>query len=124
MYFSFIAIVALCVIGISGIYLGYIHLQSMNSVITTLYGQILIIKLGLAFPLIFIGRYNQLKIYKHTLSISSILKDLKNMDKTEYDILIQQHTKKRTVLYNTINKSLKIESLLGVSVLVVAAFFQ
>ncbi len=118
MYFSFIAIVALCVIGISGIYLGYIHLQSMNSVFTTLYGQILIIKLGLALPLIFIGRYSQLKIYKHTLSISSILKDLKNMDKTEYDILIQQHAKKRTVLYNTINRSLKIESLLGVSVLI------
>lgn len=124
MYFSFIAIVALCVIGISGIYLGYIHLQSINSVFTTLYGQILIIKLGLAFPLIFIGRYNQLKIYKHTLSISNTLKDLKNVEKTEYDSLIQRHTEKRTFLYNTINKSLKIESLLGISVLIVAAFLS
>jgi copper transport protein len=124
MYFSFIAIVALCIIGISGIYLGYIHLQSINSVFGTLYGQILIIKLGLAFPLIFMGRYNQLKIYKHTLSISNILKDLKNIDKTEYDNLIQPHTEKRTFLYNTINKSLKLESLLGISVLIVAAFLS
>ncbi len=124
MYFSFIAIVALCVIGISGLYLGYIHLQNINSVFNTLYGQILIIKLGLAFPLIFIGRYNQLKIYKHTLSISNTLKDLKNIEKTEYDSLIQRHTEKRTVLYNTINKSLKIESLLGISVFIVASFLS
>jgi copper transport protein len=124
MYFSFIAIIALCIIGISGIYLGYIHLQSINAVFTTLYGQILILKLGLAFPLIFIGRYNQLKIYKHTLSISNMLKDFKNIDKTAYDNMIQRHTEKRSFLYNTINKSLKLESLLGISVLIVAAFLS
>ncbi len=124
MNFSFIVIIALCIIGISGLYLGYIHLQNIDSVFNTLYGQILVLKLALAFPLIFIGRYNQLKIYKYTLSISNILKDLKNIDKTEYDSLIQQHVEKKTILYNTLNKSLKIESILGVSVLVVASFLS
>jgi copper transport protein len=120
MNFSFIVIIALCIIGISGLYLGYIHLQNIDSVFNTLYGQILVLKLALAFPLIFIGRYNQLKIYKYTSLTSNIVKNMKSVD----DIFIQQHGEKRTILYNTLNKSLKIESLLGISVLIVAAFLS
>jgi putative copper export protein len=121
MNFSFIVIIALCIIGISGLYLGYIHLQNINSVFNTLYGQILVLKLALAFPLIFIGRYNQLKIYKYTSLTSNMVKNMKSI---EDDIFIQQHGEKRTILYNTLNKSLKIESILGISVLVVASFLS
>jgi putative copper export protein len=121
MNFSFIVIIALCVIGISGLYLSYAHLQNINSAFNTLYGQILVLKLALAFPLIFIGRYNQLKIYKYTSLTSNIVKNMKSI---EDDIFIQQHEEKRTILYNTLNKSLKIESILGVSVLVVASFLS
>lgn len=110
MYFSFIAIIALCIINWNIWDLSWLYSSSEYKCgITTLYGQMLIIKLGLAFPLILIGRYNQIKIYKRTLSISNMLKDLKNIDKTEYDNLIQRHTEKRSFLYNTINKSLKLE---------------
>jgi copper transport protein len=120
MNFSFIVIIALCIIGISGLYLGYIHLQNIDSVFNTLYGQILVLKLALAFPLIFIGRYNQLKIYKYTSLTSNIVKNMKSVD----NIFVQQHEEKRTILYNTLNKSIKIESILGGSVLVVASFLS
>jgi copper transport protein len=121
MYFSFLVIVALCIIGISGLYLGYMHLQDLNSVFNTSYGQILVLKLGLAFPLIFIGRYNQLKIYKYTLRTSNLLKDV---DKNTNVILTQQYGQERTNIFESLNKSLKVESLLGISVLIVAAFLS
>ena len=37
MNFSFVVIIALCVIGISGVFLGYLHLQDLNSVFSTSY---------------------------------------------------------------------------------------
>lgn len=124
MNFSFIVIIALCIIGISGLYLGYVHLQDLNSIFSTSYGQILILKLGLAFPLIFIGRYNQLKIFKYTLMISALLKHLHaNENNTTYSYS-QQDRKNRFVLYNALSRSLKIESVLGIAVLVVASFLS
>jgi copper transport protein len=42
-YFSFIAIVSLTIIGVTGLYLALIHLQSLNEILNTLYGNILII---------------------------------------------------------------------------------
>ena len=66
MYFSFIAVTAISIIGITGLYLAFVHLQNLSSLITSMYGQILIIKLSLAFPMIFVGRYNQIKIYNYT----------------------------------------------------------
>lgn len=121
MYFSFIVIIALCVIGISGLYLGYVHLLDLNSVFNTQYGQILVLKLALAFPLIFIGRYNQLKILTYTALTSSIIKEIKN---AEDNNILQKYREKRTDIYIALNKSLKIESLLGISVLIVATFLS
>jgi copper transport protein len=122
LYFSFIVIIALCIIGISGLYLGYVHLQDLDSVFNTSYGQILVLKLALAFPLIFIGRYNQLKIYKYASITSNLLKDT---DRNPDDYLLtQQHHEERTRLFRALNRSIKIESLLGITVLVVAALLS
>jgi copper transport protein len=87
----------------------------------TSYGQILVLKLALAFPLILIGRYNQLKIYKYTLRTSNLLKDV---DKNTEVILTHQYGQERTNIFESLNKSLKIESLLGISVLIVASFLS
>ncbi len=121
MYFSFIVIIALCIIGISGLYLGYVHLLDLDSVFNTQYGQILVLKLALAFPLIFIGRYNQLKIHAYTSLTSSIVKELRNARDNN---ILKKYQEKRTTVYIALNKSLKIESLLGISVLIVAAFLS
>jgi putative copper export protein len=121
MYFSFIVIIALCIIGITGLYLGYAHLLNLNNVFNTQYGQILVLKLALAFPLIFIGRYNQLKIHKYTSLISASIKEVKN---PKVNNILQGYQKDMANIYIALDKSLKIESLLGISVLIVAAFLS
>lgn len=121
-YFSFIVIIALCIIGISGLYLGYVHLQDLNSVFNTQYGHILVLKLALAFPLIFIGRFNQLKIFGYASLTSNFLKE--NTKNTDNKFLIQQYHQKRTSLFKRLNRSLKIESFLGITVLIVASFLS
>ena len=123
MNFSFIVIFALCVIGISGLYLSYVHLQDLNSLFSTSYGQILILKLGLAFPLIFIGRYNQLKIFKFTSQVSNLVKYIDNKNNPA-DSYFQQHRENRFTLYKALGRSLKIESILGIAVLIVASFLS
>lgn len=122
MNFSFVVIIALCIIGISGLFLGYVHLQDLNSVFSTSYGQILVLKLGLAFPLIFIGRNNQLKIYKYTSLVSILVKKIGNNDKN--DSILEQSRKNRIKMFKRLNNSLKIESLLGIAVLIVASFLS
>ncbi|MDQ2684921.1 MAG: CopD family protein [Thermoproteota archaeon] len=123
MYFSFAVIIALGIIGITGLYLGYMHLQDLDSIFNTQYGQILMLKLALAFPLIFIGRYNQLKIYEYASIISNLLNDKsKNIDENNY--LHQRYHKKRTALFRALNRSLKIESLLAIAVLIMASFLS
>ncbi len=122
MCFSFIAILSLCIIGTTGLYMSLIHLQSLNAIFTTLYGQILIIKLSLAFTLIFLGRHNQLKIQKYAALTSKVIigSSSNNNDPKAFSI----HNKKRAAFFNSTNRSIKIESLVGISVLIVASFLS
>jgi putative copper export protein len=122
MCFSFIAITSLCIIGTTGLYLSLIHLQSLNSIFTTLYGQILIIKLILAFTMIFLGRYNQLKIQRYAALTS---KDITGNSSHDKDLKVfSSHDKKRHVFFNSVNRSIKAESLIGMSVLITASFLS
>ena len=121
MYFSFIAVTAISVIGITGLYLAFVHLQNLSSLITSIYGQILIIKLSLAFPMIFIGRYNQVHIYNYAKLISTSTANIKRNAEEYQDSDIKSNSR---VFLRKINKSLKIESVLGIMVLVAASFLS
>jgi copper transport protein len=121
-YFSFIAIVSLSIIGITGLYLALVHLQSLSAIFNTFYGNILIIKLSLAFPMILIGRYNQIKIQNY-LTLSKKIKINNENNNLDSNIYVQDN-KKRENQFIAINKSIKIESLIGISVLVVASFLS
>ena len=121
MYFSFIAITAISIIGITGLYLAFVHLQNLSSLITSIYGQILIIKLSLAFLMIFVGRYNQIKIYNHTKLISTNNVDIRGNAEKYQDPTLQSSIK---VFLKKINRSLKIESVLGILVLIAASFLS
>ncbi|MGN6622725.1 MAG: copper resistance D family protein [Candidatus Nitrosocosmicus sp.] len=122
-YFSYIAIVSLCIIGITGLYLALIHLQSIDAIFYTIYGKILIIKLSLAFPMILIGRYNQNKIQSSIKSTKDILISNHN-NNNNYDLNIFNGAGKKDSFPDTINKSVKIELLLGISVLITASFLS
>ncbi len=121
MYFSYIAIVSLTVIGVSGLYLSLTHLQHLIAIFTTLYGQTLIIKLGLAFPMIFLGRFHQRKIQNHMALITNTINSNYNQQSNNTFL---SHSKKIVTISNTINKSIKVESIIGISVLITAAFLS
>jgi len=121
MYFSFIAVTTISVIGITGLYLAFLHLQNLSSLFTSVYGLILVIKLSLAFPMIFIGRYNQVKIYDYAKLISTSNANIKRNSAAYQDSELKSNS---GVFLRKINKSLKIESVLGILVLVAASFLS
>src|SRR4029078_9268792 len=70
--FSLVGTVSLGVIGISGLYMAWIHLTSLDALFSTTYGNILAIKLAAALPLILLGGYHQLKLHNAVVSISNL----------------------------------------------------
>ena len=70
--FSLVATVSLGVIGISGLYMAWIHLTTFDALFSTSYGNILIVKLAVALPLILLGGYHQLKLHNAVVSIARL----------------------------------------------------
>ena len=115
MNFSFVAIIALTVIGITGLYLGRIHLQNIWSLLFTVYGNILIIKISLTLPMIILGKYNQDRIDE--LSRTSINRvDIQVNKNHEY-----LESSRDKIIIKKIKKSVKIESLLGITIITIAS---
>ena len=70
--FSLIATLSLGVIGISGIYMAWIQLHTFNELFNSAYGNVLIIKLAIALPVVLLGTYHQIRIHNFTTVIASI----------------------------------------------------
>jgi putative copper export protein len=70
--FSLLATVSLGVIGVSGLYMAWIQLHSLNSLFTTAYGNILIVKLSAALPLVLLGAYHQLRLHRSSVLVASL----------------------------------------------------
>ena len=70
--FSILATISLGVIGVSGLYMAWIQLHSFNSLFNSSYGNILIIKLSIALPLVLLGVYHQLRLHKNAVLVASI----------------------------------------------------
>src|SRR6476661_3723484 len=69
--FSLLATISLGIIGVSGLYMAWIHLHSFNSLFDTAYGNILIIKLLTILPVVLLGGYHQLTLHNFVVSIAS-----------------------------------------------------
>ena len=70
--FSILATISLGVIGVSGLYMAWIQLHSLNSLFSSSYGNILIIKLSIALPLVLLGAYHQLRLHKNAVLVATI----------------------------------------------------
>jgi putative copper export protein/methionine-rich copper-binding protein CopC len=70
--FSLIATISLGVIGISGIYMAWIEVHSFNELFYSTYGNVLIIKLSIALPVVLLGTYHQLRIHNFISVIANI----------------------------------------------------
>ena len=138
--FSLIATVSLGVIGISGIYMAWIQLHTFGNLFSTTYGNILIIKLVAALPLILLGGYHQLKVHRNIVIIANLAKNkarsqisvsnkevTQNFNNDGADSSINKSfnnielRKNKNDIPSKFGKTIKIESLLAISVLLVAS---
>ena len=126
-YFSFIAIICLGVIGISGLYMAWLQLQSIGSIFDSLYGNILILKLCVIVPMILLGGYHQIKLHFVMVQIAQ----QGNRSQKQFEILPTfdqknskdvQNGKGHFDPFKRFSKTIKVESIIGILVLVVSAF--
>jgi copper transport protein len=114
--FSLIATASLGIIGITGLYMAWIHLQTVDSIFYTSYGNNLIIKLSAALPMVLLGTYHQVKLHKSILLIASIGRSGKDPMRHK-DII--GNTSNNSV--SKFGKTIKIESFIGIGVLFAAS---
>jgi copper transport protein len=128
-YFSMIAIICLGVIGITGLYMAWLQLQSVGSLFNSVYGNILILKLCVIVPMIILGAYHQIKLHcvmVHTASRGSELleqsKILSNSKQGKDSKISPNKSRDRYDPFIRFSKTVKIESLIGIAVLIISAF--
>jgi uncharacterized membrane protein len=141
--FSILATISLGVIGVSGLYMAWIQLHSFNSLFSSSYGNILIIKLLIALPLVLLGAYHH---HKNAVLVANIGKvgrggirdgvdKSSNHDRTS--ISQSAHNSDNEIINNNYNfakdkdkvkdipskfsKTVKIESLIAIGVLLAAS---
>jgi copper transport protein len=114
--FSLLATASLGIIGVTGVYMAWIHLQTLDSLFYTQYGINLIIKLSAALPMILLGAYHQVKVHKNIVLLASIGSKKKGSTSLSNTI---SNTANSTV--SKFGKTVKIESLIGIAVLFAAS---
>ena len=62
--FSIIATISIGIIFITGLYMSLLHLQLPTSLLNSPYGNILIVKLLLVFPMVLLGGYHHFRLHK------------------------------------------------------------
>ncbi|MFZ0647245.1 MAG: CopD family protein, partial [Nitrososphaeraceae archaeon] len=129
-YFSLIATVSLGVIGTTGLYMAWIHLHTAEAIFTSSYGNILAIKLLLILPMIILGGYHQIKLHGSLMAVASLKKSRLELNEKKINAYSMEpsNDRKRDAFpfqYNPsekFSKTVKIESLIGIGVLVAASF--
>lgn len=117
-YFSMIAIICLGVIGISGLYMAWIQLQSTESLFESLYGNILILKLCVIAPMIALGGYHQIKLHLFIVQIAQ----QGNKSREQLSVSSNVNRKARYDPFLRFSKTIKVESLIGIAVLTISSF--
>jgi hypothetical protein len=112
--FSLIATASLGAIGVTGLYMAWVQLQSLDSLFNTPYGTNLIIKLAAALPMVMLGAYHQIKLHRSIVTMATIGKQSSTSDAMSGDGGYDGASR--------FNKTIKAESLIGIGVLLAASF--
>jgi copper transport protein len=129
-YFSLIATISLGIIGITGLYMAWIHLHTAEAIFTSSYGNILAIKLLLILPMIILGGYHQIRLHSSFMKIVNLSKGGQEQQEKEVKAYSTKSTNERKGKSfplqhdpsRKFSKTIKIESLIGIGVLVAASF--
>ena len=117
-YFSMIAVICLGVIGISGLYMAWVQLQSTESLLDSLYGNILILKLCVIAPMIALGNYHQIKL--HLVMIQIAQQGSKSREQLNVSSNVNREA--RYDPFVRFSKTIKVEALIGIAVLTISSF--
>ncbi|HVX03382.1 MAG TPA: CopD family protein [Nitrososphaera sp.] len=104
--FSLLATISLGVIGVTGIYMAWVHLHALDSLFTTTYGTNLVIKLTAALPMVLLGAYHQLKLHREIVVLAA---EKKSGGSEEYAATAR------------FGRTVKVEALIGIGVLFAAS---
>jgi copper transport protein len=104
--FSLVATASLGVIGVTGIYMAWVHLHMLDSLFSTPYGTSLAIKLAAALPMVLLGAYHQLRLHRELVVIAK----RSGRRQQEYAATAR------------FGRTIKAEALVGIGVLLAASF--
>ena len=129
-YFSLIATISLGIIGVTGLYMAWIHLHTIDAIFTSSYGNILTIKLLLILPMVILGGYHQIKLHGSLMTVASLNKGVQDKQGKRINAYSMESSndRKRGTFpfqydpFGKFSKTVKIESLIGIGVLVAASF--
>ena len=110
--------------------MAWIHLHTIDAIFTSSYGNILTIKLLLILPMVILGGYHQIKLHGSLMTVASLNKGVQDKQGERinaYSMESSDGRKRGTFpfqydLFGKFSKTVKIESLIGIGVLVAASF--
>ena len=111
--FSTAASISLGVIGITGLYLAWIHINSFEDLFYSDYGKVLIIKLSIALPVLLLGAYHQFWIRR---IFNNAFQTGRNKQVENYDKIVNDK------VLSSIKLTIKFEAILAICILCAAAF--
>ena len=120
-YFSVIATISLGIIGITGLYMAWIHLHTAEALFDSSYGNILIIKLSTALPMVILGAYHLLKLHRSLVEVASMSINIEGRNKRS-PLLNSVNNNISLDIYAKFRKTIRIESIIGIGVLFAASF--
>jgi copper transport protein len=111
--------------------MAWIHLHTAEAIFTSSYGNILAVKLLLILPMVVLGGYHQIKLHGSLMAVTRLRKSRLEQNEKKintYSSMKSSNDRKRDLFpfqYNPsekFSKTVKIESLIGIGVLVAASF--
>ena len=121
-HFSVIATISLGIIGITGLYMAWIHLHTAEALFDSPYGNILIIKLSAALPMVILGAYHQLKLHHSLVEVASMSINTEGRNKKSPLLNSVNNNNISLNIYAKFRKTIRIESIIGIGVLFAASF--
>ena len=129
-YFSLIATISLGIIGVTGLYMAWIHLHTAEAIFTSSYGNILTIKLLLILPMVVLGGYHQIKLHGSLVTIASLNEYKQGQQKEKINAYSMESSNDRKKIPFSLkndpagkfSKTIKVESFIGIGVLIAASF--
>jgi putative copper export protein len=124
-YFSLIATISLGIIGVTGLYMAWIHLHTAGALFDTTYGNVLIIKLSAILPMVILGGYHQFRLHDSFVLVAKIGKGGKKSNDNKRSSAATTSGGSNSLQadpFEKFSKTIRIESFIGMGILFITSF--